>query len=530
MLVAALTAAVALVVASVGPVGAQSDPSSTTSAPPSTPPPTASTTSSAPAAPPPTPAPGPPEPRPSVPASPPPLAESAPSTTRPAGATGSTRAPRTPTTSTPARDAPVAPVVVVDDPRVLPELGAVGLDSPEYNLAVAAYVEAQSRLDEQVRDYDRAVTSLRDLAGAETRLRGDVAQATRRLAKATTRLDQLRTGLRDLAVDQYVQGGLAGPPEESLDLGGTTEQARRRVLVDAVQGERLAELGALSEAVRVADATITSTRAELDDLQRRRRDDEATRDRAAAERDRLTVEVALRRRAVADTRLLAAVVGLDFPLVVLNAYVTAAKVLAVTQPECGIRWQALAGIGRTESRHGTFGDSAVDADGNVSPPIVGIPLDGSNGTAAIGDTDLGLLDGDPNVDRAAGPMQFIPSTWVKFARDGNGDGRVDPQNMYDAALAAAVYLCRQGPGLDADEGLRRAFLSYNNDGSYAALVLDRTHGYDEFVIPAVPGAPVLPPQRPRPVTPADAPPTSADGPLASSTSSSTTSTTPPGSG
>ncbi|MFN8038173.1 MAG: lytic transglycosylase domain-containing protein [Acidimicrobiales bacterium] len=505
----AVGVAVALGAGGVLPAAAQTGPTSsstTTTAPPTsttTTPPTSTT--AAPTAPPSGPTTAPP------PSAPPLTPEDGPTTT---ARSGSGRPPPAPTTSLPPSAATTAPVVVVDDPRVLPELGAVGLDSPEYNLAVAGYLDVQAREQEQADAYDKAVASLRDLVLADQRLRGDVAQATRRQAKAATRLAELRAELRNLAVDQYVAGGIGGPPEESLDLAGTTEQGRRRVLVDAVQGRRLDELRTTADALRIADQTLASTSAELAELDHRRQDDERTRDRAAVERDRLTIDLGLRRRAVADTRLLAAVVGLDFPLVVLNAYVSAAKVLAVTQPECGIHWTALAGIGRTESRHGTFNDSRVDADGHISPPIYGIALDGSGGTAAIGDSDLGLLDGDPNVDRAVGPMQFIPTTWVKFAKDGNRDGTIDPQNIYDAALTAGVYLCRQGPGLDTDEGLRRAFRSYNNDGSYVELVLSRAHTYDEFTVPSVPGAPLVPPPLPKP------PPETT-----TSSSSSTTSTT-----
>ena len=87
-------------------------------------------------------------------------------------------------------------------------------------------------------------------------------------------------------------------------------------------------------------------------------------------------------------------------------------------------------------------------------------------------------------------MQFIPSTWKVVARDGNGDGKADPHNLYDATLTAAAYLCRQGPGLDTDAGLRRGFRSYNNDGSYVELVLSRAHAYDAYEVP--PLAPGLP--------------------------------------
>lgn len=38
-------------------------------------------------------------------------------------------------------------------------------------------------------------------------------------------------------------------------------------------------------------------------------------------------------------------------------------------------------------------------------------LDGTSGNLHIPDTDKGKLDGDPLMDRAMGPMQFIPETW-----------------------------------------------------------------------------------------------------------------------
>lgn len=180
-----------------------------------------------------------------------------------------------------------------------------------------------------------------------------------------------------------------------------------------------------------------------------------------------------RRKDLADARMTSAVVGLDMTFVVLNAYVRAADTLRAEQPSCGVRWTALAGIGRTESNHGTFGGAVIGVDGELTDPILGVPLDGSGGNADLGG------------DRAQGPMQFITSTWARVGRDGNGDGKADPQNMYDAALTAADYLCRKGPGLDTDTGLRRDFYSYNQDDSYVELVLARSHGYDRFRLPTV---------------------------------------------
>jgi membrane-bound lytic murein transglycosylase B len=196
------------------------------------------------------------------------------------------------------------------------------------------------------------------------------------------------------------------------------------------------------------------------------------------------------------TRGLSIVRGTEFPLVVLDAYYKASQHLAYDEPGCGISWWGLAGIGYIESGHGTFRDSTVLANGDLSEPITGIPLDGTNNTAVIGDSDGGAYDGDPLYDRAVGPMQFIPQTWESWKRDGNGDGRFDPQNFYDAAYAAAAYTCAGGP-MRSDEDLSRGYFSYNHDAAYVATVLARARSYATAVDLAVP-APLPPSAAPGP--------------------------------
>jgi membrane-bound lytic murein transglycosylase B len=144
-------------------------------------------------------------------------------------------------------------------------------------------------------------------------------------------------------------------------------------------------------------------------------------------------------------------------------------------------------VGRVETLHGRYGGGPVDGNGIVNPPIIGIALDGSHNTAAIPDSDGGLIDTDPVWDRAVGPMAFIPSSWRAYGMDGNGDGIKDVQNMYDASLATAGLLCRSGP-LDNDDGLRTAYFHYNQSQVYVDMVLGFTHDYDAFVIPPVPPA------------------------------------------
>lgn len=158
------------------------------------------------------------------------------------------------------------------------------------------------------------------------------------------------------------------------------------------------------------------------------------------------------------------------PTVALDAYRRAAAESVTKYPGCGLPWPLLAAIGRVESDHGRFANSQIYANGTTAPRIVGIPLNGV-GTALIRDTDGGRLDGDKVYDRAVGPMQFIPSTWAHWGVDGNGDGVIDPSNIYDAATAAANYLCAAGGNLQTAAGQIRAVLTYNDSDAYLSTVL-----------------------------------------------------------
>ncbi|MFF0146223.1 membrane-bound lytic murein transglycosylase B [Amycolatopsis sulphurea] len=165
------------------------------------------------------------------------------------------------------------------------------------------------------------------------------------------------------------------------------------------------------------------------------------------------------------------------PARALHAYGNAELAMRATDAGCHISWATLAGIGRIESNHGQYGGAVLGAEGRPSKPIIGVPLDGSAGVRAISDTDGGRFDGDPVADRAVGPMQFIPSTWMKWASDGNGDRLGDPQQIDDAALAAARYLCAGGRTMAAPAGWWAGVLSYNNSTEYAQKVFGLADGY-----------------------------------------------------
>jgi hypothetical protein len=138
---------------------------------------------------------------------------------------------------------------------------------------------------------------------------------------------------------------------------------------------------------------------------------------------------------------------------------------------CDIGWTTLAGIGWVESHHGTLGGRTLHTDGHASVPILGPALDGTGSFAAIPATrESTTWHGDPAWDHAVGPLQFIPSTWEMWRSDGDGNGAADPNDLDDAAYAAARYLCADGHDLTTGAGWTAAVFSYNHAQSYVDAV------------------------------------------------------------
>lgn len=177
------------------------------------------------------------------------------------------------------------------------------------------------------------------------------------------------------------------------------------------------------------------------------------------------------------------------PATVLDAYKKAEAALRESKPGCNLPWQLLAAIGKVESGQARGGN--VAADGTTISPILGPVLNG-NGFANISDTDNGVYDGDSTHDRAIGPMQFIPSTWEPWGQDANGDGKRDPNNIYDAALAAGHYLCAGDRDLSVRKHLKAAILSYNHSTEYLNLVLTWLEYYRKGTHEVPDGTGVLP--------------------------------------
>jgi murein DD-endopeptidase MepM/ murein hydrolase activator NlpD len=103
--------------------------------------------------------------------------------------------------------------------------------------------------------------------------------------------------------------------------------------------------------------------------------------------------------------------------------------------EYGVPWQVLASINRIESDFGR----------NMGPSSAG----------------------------AIGWMQFLPSTWMRWGVDANGDGVADPWNAADAIFSAARYLNAAGASTD----LSRAVFAYNHADWYVNEVLSLANLY-----------------------------------------------------
>lgn len=174
------------------------------------------------------------------------------------------------------------------------------------------------------------------------------------------------------------------------------------------------------------------------------------------------------------------------PSAALAAYQRAATVINAADKSCQLDWQLIGAIGRVESDHGRYNGNTLGTDGVSRPGIYGIALDGNKNTQEIRDTDAGQFDNDEVYDRAVGPMQFIPTTWSSVGVDADGDGKRNPQDIDDAALATAVYLCAGTDDLGTDQGRRSAVHRYNHSDKYVDLVLRIRDAYLDGDYSAVP--------------------------------------------
>lgn len=368
----------------------------------------------------------------------------------------------------------------VRDSHIAAELVDVAVSGGAYDQAVATTARIQANLaanEAQVRD---ATARIESSIAEQARLTRAITEDEKIKADADRSIETLRTQLRHLALQAYVGADDQSSALAALSLDTGVYLASRTAItlrraVTRTSHDRYVQEVAVSTAAAArlrlnraglvqATADFAAARTDADDARR------------AIVRGRTDLGASLIR--LRDARALAVVDGTDLPLVVLDAYVHAARIARLITPGCHLSWTLLAGIGSIESGQGTHGGASVRQDGTLTRPIVGIPLDGSNETEVIRDPAGGYL-------RALGPMQFLPTTWARVAVDGDGDGATDIQNLYDAAASAGAYLCRDGRDLASPGDLRTAILSYNFSGAYVGKVTAAMAHYAE-ALPNVP--------------------------------------------
>ncbi len=313
---------------------------------------------------------------------------------------------------------------------------------------------------------------------------------------AARAVEDARARLKRLAVAAYESGGPGGPVDVLLRAETIGDLARRQTYFTDVQH---ASAAALTGYVAARRAISRDAFAAVNAVQ------QAQSAKALAGQQLLAARAAAGQAAAVleDRQALLTLTSdalstpnTDIPRMVLDAYQRAA--IAVQAQGCQLSWWGLAGIGRVESDHGRAENAHLSPNGDLTPPIIGVPLTGSNGTALVTDANGAYA-------RAEGPMQFIPSTWARWGADGNGDGVKNVDNIYDAAVGAARYLCATSTQLQADAGLQAAYMSYNHSADYVTEVLAFAHSYEladaDGLIPPLSPTPlytVAPPQPPPP--------------------------------
>lgn len=320
-------------------------------------------------------------------------------------------------------------------------------------------------------------------------------------------INEINGAVADIAIQAFI-GETSSPLEAFLEDPESSDLSELRVVTDQLRDLQRSDIDVLQEQIRESDERRSELADELAPFLTVKADFEGQQGELQARIDELNTQRRALRIVIDDLedrkvpletkldqtqtfaeltaeqyqaayhqRLTGFVSGTNIPLVALNAYVRAERLLATESSGCGIHWSQLAGIGRIESIHGYFGDSTLDFNGNTTVDVIGIPLNGRNNTIRIRDTDDGALDGDVFYDRAVGPMQFIPTTWDLYGADGNADGIEDPQNIYDAALAAARYLCAAPGSMQTLSGEQAGYWAYNHDLAYSRNVTNAGRGY-----------------------------------------------------
>jgi hypothetical protein len=374
--------------------------------------------------------------------------------------------------------------VLVPDEQLDTRILALELAGAEYGRSVDVLEVSLFDREQTRRELELTTVEAGRLLRERLSLDREVKETRLELEQASTELTRTESELANRAVERFVRHGADW--RSSLDPASSIAEAREARLsaeADGAQLERRSHLLTLIDQLEEAIESL-ETKLIFTDLARARTNDQV----ALLSESLVLIDAEIDE---ASTRLVSArrsarVAGFGIPVIALDAYLDTEMAMLVSDPGCGFRWWMVAGVARVESRHGEIGGRRLRADGRVNEPIIGVPLDGGPSVQLVMDTDGGRLDGDAEFDRAVGPLQFIPETWGRLGRDGNSDGIEDPQNVYDAALAAAEYLCQLGGDLGSESSLRAALHGYNSSWDYVDAVHRHALRFSGLELPARP--------------------------------------------
>jgi len=335
----------------------------------------------------------------------------------------------------------VAVVAAVLVPALDPARPAAADPSQEVTSAVDAYQVTRSQLA-------AAETTLRDAESQRAAATQRWNAATTALAAADARLNDQRDRYGALSAEYYVR---QGADDDVVNHSMYLALSGRRQSLDRAKADRKAA----ADEVREAEKALADRESALEEATRAHADALTSADDAGAKAD----------KAIADTG------ARDLPAVAYIAYRDAAYAADLAHPECRLSAAVLAGIGRISSGHGRNQGSTIDHLGRVDPLLRGLR------GRRTPDTDQGTIDGDEGGDRAVGPMQLTPATWVAFATDGDGDGVISPDNLFDAARTTAEVLCAPNTHLDTFAPLDRAVGTLLGESQQSTVALGTARRY-----------------------------------------------------
>jgi Transglycosylase SLT domain len=408
---------------------------------------------------------------------------------------------------------PEAAVLATNGEAIENVLADVGLDAA-WRSVIDLHPAARLMTVEYRSDEDDAVAALLGAGLDLSAITAEREEVATELRTAAVDLDAARRTERDREIDRnradaYFRGIHALTQAVAIDVfagrdpsleallgldGEALVLAQRDFKLTSTTLDEMMELrdqaeSDLAAAIEALDSA-TARRIELEELHERLGEDAAE---LAEQRRALDASARAILPAAAEAFTLAEVPGqTGLTPRALSAYVRAESTMTELQPRCGVSWRTLAAIGSVEGLHGEYGNRRLGLDGRPDSPIIGISLNGvtvdnfGQATANLADTDGGRYDRDPVNDRAVGPMQFIPQTWTRWRLDGDGDGERDPQDIDDAALTTAAYLCNYG-SLRYWTGWSTAVFGYNQSGAYVNSIKASLDRVQRLVLPEFEG-------------------------------------------